>query len=82
MSKPDWKDAPDWANWLAQEADGQWWWFEHPVEWCSDGWAWVNTSQQGRFRKVGDPPDCQDTLESRPQKASEANAVSTGATNG
>ncbi len=26
--KPDWKDAPKWANWLAQHGDGSWWWFE------------------------------------------------------
>lgn len=27
MSKPDWKDAPEWANYLAQDADGTWQWF-------------------------------------------------------
>lgn len=26
--KPDWKDAPEWANWLAMDDDGEWWWFE------------------------------------------------------
>lgn len=25
--KPDWKDAPDWAMWLAQDDDGEWGWF-------------------------------------------------------
>jgi len=25
---PSWKDAPEWANWLAQDEDGSWWWFE------------------------------------------------------
>mgnify|MGYP006440564041 CR=1 FL=1 len=28
--KPKWQDAPDWANWLAQDADGRWYWFENP----------------------------------------------------
>lgn len=26
MNKPDWKDAPEWANWLAQDGEGQWIW--------------------------------------------------------
>jgi hypothetical protein len=38
--KPDWKDAPEWAQWLAMDPDGSWWWFEHePIvefdEWIS-----------------------------------------------
>lgn len=28
MSKPDWKDAPEWANWLAMDEDGMWSLFE------------------------------------------------------
>lgn len=24
---PDWKDAPEWAQWLAQDSDGEWYWF-------------------------------------------------------
>ena len=28
MVKPDWKDAPQWAQWLAQDWDGTWAWFE------------------------------------------------------
>ena len=26
--KPNWRDAPDWAKWLALDEDGQWNWFE------------------------------------------------------
>jgi len=26
--KPDWKDAPPWAQWLAMDADGEWYWYE------------------------------------------------------
>lgn len=30
--KPDWKDAPEWAQWLAMDADGAWYWYEkHPT---------------------------------------------------
>jgi len=34
---PSWKDAPDWANWLAQDSDGEWFWFEDkptPANFC------------------------------------------------
>lgn len=26
--KPDWKDAPEWANWLTMDDDGEWYWHE------------------------------------------------------
>ncbi|CAA2366816.1 hypothetical protein [Xanthomonas phage Olaya] len=28
-SKPDWKDAPEWARWMARDADGEWRVFEN-----------------------------------------------------
>lgn len=27
-NKPAWKDAPEWAKYLAMDADGTWWWYE------------------------------------------------------
>jgi len=32
MSKPSWDDAPSWANYLAQNEDGQWFWYEKKPE--------------------------------------------------
>lgn len=29
MPKPNWADAPDWANWWAVQRDGRVFWFEH-----------------------------------------------------
>ena len=26
--KPDWSQAPSWANWLCMDWDGSWWWYE------------------------------------------------------
>lgn len=26
--KPSWDDAPEWANYLAMDEDGEWWWYE------------------------------------------------------
>ena len=34
--KPDWKDAPEWANWLAQDCDGEWLWYSNKPT-LSDG---------------------------------------------
>jgi hypothetical protein len=32
MDKPDWSEAPEWAKWLAQDKDGDWyWWQDEPV---------------------------------------------------
>lgn len=36
--KPDWKDAPNWANWLAMDKDGEWWWFENEPELRESWW--------------------------------------------
>lgn len=42
MTKPDWKDAPEWAQWLAMDEDRVWWWFENKPDakwtvWCRKG---------------------------------------------
>lgn len=35
--KPEWKDAPEWANFLAMDDDGEWYWFEkRPVRSTED----------------------------------------------
>jgi hypothetical protein len=44
--KPDWKDAPEWANWLAQDKDGHWYWFEK-LPWL-DGGFWVCDASRSR----------------------------------
>lgn len=28
LNKPSWDDAPEWANWLAMDSDGAWYWYE------------------------------------------------------
>jgi len=33
MSKPDWGDAPEWANYLAMDDDYTWWWYEKKPTW-------------------------------------------------
>jgi len=38
--KPEWKDAPKWANWLAQDANGDWYWYKEKPEPDSANHIW------------------------------------------
>lgn len=38
VDKPSWSEAPDWALWLAQDANGEWWWFDFPPVLECDFW--------------------------------------------
>ncbi len=65
--KPDWKDAPEWAQWWAQDEDGICWWFEVEPE-AEESW-W--TSNAGEFAIDISLPwlgsGWTDTLEKRPE---------------
>lgn len=37
--KPDWKDAPEWANWLAMDSSGKWYWWEYEPEFTGEEWV-------------------------------------------
>lgn len=60
---PDWSDSPDWAQYLAQNSDGSWWWHEmrptpvgngQPSFWHSSGarrmasGGWLQSLQKRR----------------------------------
>ena len=36
--KPDWDFAPDWAMWLGQDPDGDWYWYEAEPYHSDDGY--------------------------------------------
>lgn len=36
--KPDWSDAPEWANYLAMDNNGDWYWYEEKPEICCMSW--------------------------------------------
>jgi hypothetical protein len=59
--KPDWKDAPSWANYLAQDEDSEWWWFENKPDEGHAAW-WPCEGESCRA-SVG---DWRDSLEERP----------------
>lgn len=61
--KPDWKDAPEWAQCLAMDECGVWWWYENePVE-NHESWD----SCGGRIKWAGgDSNFWTESLERRP----------------
>ena len=81
QNKPSWDACPEWAQWLAQDADGCWHWFKGNIkpEIQSDNKTWSN--KYASFHKVDYGKTggvfagkgsvlgfCNDTLEKRPEK--------------
>lgn len=81
QNKPSWDACPEWAQWLAQDADGCWHWFKGNIkpEIQSDNKTWSN--KYASFHKVDYGKTggvfagkgsvlgfCNDTLEQRPEK--------------
>ena len=59
--KPRWEDAPEWAQWLAMDEDGDWYWYEKEPE---PGWkSWA--PRKGKTTVAGET-DWEKTLEQRP----------------
>ena len=67
-NKPSWDDAPDWAGWLAQDASGQWCWFELQPSLADDVFA--EPSTRGKIYEIEGSskpnPNWHQTLEHRP----------------
>lgn len=61
--KVNWDEAPEWANWVAQDEDGEWWWFEDKPNFDDTFWAVAD----GKCELVEDSAlDWKTTLEKRP----------------
>lgn len=71
MSKPEWKDSPEWANYLVQDREGVWVWFANepePFNYGANGY-WRVGDDGGRFlihNKLVENPSWEETMESRP----------------
>ena len=50
MNRTEFPDLPDWAGWVAQDADGAWWAYEAEPNQHSIGWY---ENEVGRYVKVG-----------------------------
>ncbi len=70
QNKPSWADAPEWAQWLAQDESGFWYWYAlRPTHPGMKSW-WpepaTENNQCGKGEVLG---DWRDTLERRPEKS-------------
>lgn len=64
---PDWSTAPDGWDWVAQDADGRWYWYRtEPVPGIGGG-IWRSNSRNQQYAGAGAPnPDWLDSLVHRP----------------
>jgi hypothetical protein len=67
--KPDWKDAPEWAQWLTFDRDG-WWWFDKKPLQKSDGTSIISADGKQSQRAY---TENQNTVEPRPAPETDGN---------
>jgi len=60
INDPDDADAPEWARWKAQDADGDWFWFQFEPERGSDQWGFDCGLDSHCFANDGDCPSGHD----------------------
>ena len=65
QNKPSWDKAEDWAEWLAQDEDGEWKWLAGLPGKYVDGWTAVKIKGCCKGIALG---DWWDTLEKRPEQ--------------
>lgn len=65
--KPDWKDAPEWARFVAMDPDGNWFWFSEEPRWDERLEIW-HTDRKGTWGEARVKPQFQApaSLEPRP----------------
>lgn len=70
--KPSWNDAPSWANYLAQDYNGTWYWYEAKPIYNRYLEHWFVTYPYGgtkRERYIPNPNlNWKETLEERPKE--------------
>lgn len=65
QNKPNWEDAPGWAEWLAQDKDGEWKWLAGLPGKYVDGWTAVKIKGCCKGITLG---NWRYTLEKRPEE--------------
>lgn len=74
INRPSWDDAPEWAQWLAQDVSGRWMWYGDEPSPVYDAEEWQPESGKFFTASSGAVPaghDWRDTLEPRPQAQSD-----------
>ena len=54
---PDFNQLPDWVRWIAQDADGTWWAYEHEPNMSDTGWYENEVGDSVRLQ-TGTPNPC------------------------
>jgi hypothetical protein len=66
--QPNWDDAPEWANWLAQDSSGAWYWHESRLQPYLDGEHRQNIKTENRrFEKASQSEEWEKSLQQRPK---------------
>lgn len=68
--KPDWKDAPEWANWLAIDEDYSWCWYEEKPMISESNDHWIRSDGDWEFCNCN---SWKDSLEQRPSSRGQEN---------
>lgn len=65
--KPDWKDAPEWAQYVAMDSDGCWFWYEcKPRQSAFEGeWRRQNETKSKAVQQL---VSWKDSLQERPKE--------------
>lgn len=58
----DYGRLPSWVAWLAQDADGAWWGFEHEPNRHDSGWYENEVGRSVRLARTAPDPDWRHTL--------------------
>ena len=69
--KPDWKDAPEWANYLAMDQDGCWYWYVGRPELGKV--EWLDYTRFQLASEIGS--SWKDSLEKRPGDSTSSDDV-------
>ena len=64
--KPEWKNAPEWANYLAMDYDRRWYWYETlPRNFCSS-WSCDGKFERAIGKRDTSAVSVNNSLEKRP----------------
>lgn len=62
-NKPSWGTAPDWAQYLAMDDNGKWYWYENAPAWSPSEGHWIVEG----FSRYERAEDSNGSLEKRPE---------------
>jgi hypothetical protein len=65
--KPNWKDAPPWANYLAMDEDGCWYWYNNKPSRKHNSWK----EEDGHLEIAEWSVNWKESLEQRPEVKSD-----------